>query len=216
MESPVKRTDLKLDYIATGCGHCGTGYVARLLTSAGVVCGHEHIFHHSTHKRATDLLDKEVPLGPPPWGIPWDQVRAESSWPALFHLTHPCVAEATIIHIVRNPLLVLRSWMYGGDLKKGLPYYVEQFLVRNWFIEEAIQSGRTYIRYQVEGRLNLIECLGLPLREGLEDNPTYNQHVKDDKPTITWDDVELECKDRQRILGQFIDMSIRYGYGGPS
>jgi hypothetical protein len=211
----MKRSDLRLKYIAAGCGHCGTGYVARLLTSAGIVCGHEHVFDVNTHKRPTDRIDDEAPLGPAPWGFPWEQVQAESSWLACFHLNHPCVAEATIIHIVRNPLLVLRSWLHGNP-KPGLAKYVEQFLVRNWFVEEAIQSGRTYILYPVESRLQLLEVLGLPLREGLEDNPTYNQHVQDDRPTITWDDVELACRERQRILGQFIDMSIRYGYGEPS
>lgn len=212
----MRRSDLKLRYIAVGAGHCGTGYVSRLLTSAGVPCGHEHVFSHATNKRATNRIDEEVPLGPSPWGFTWEQIQAESSWPACFHLTHPCVAEATIIHVVRNPLLVLRSYIYGADPKPGIVGYVERFLVRNWFVEEAIQSGRKYILYPVESRLKLLEVLGLPLREGIEDNPDYNKHTQDDKPTVTWDDVELACRGRQRILGQFVDMSIRYGYGGPS
>jgi len=212
----MKRTDLNLRYIATGCGHCGTGYVARLLTSVGIVCGHEEIFSCATRKRSTECLDEEVPLGPPPWGIPWDQVQAESSWPALFHLTHPCVAKATIIHVVRNPLLVLRSWMVTTGGEDGLAHYVDQFLFRNRLIEDACRSrAGTFVLYPVESRQQLLTELGIERRGNIKDDPTYNQHVHDGQPTITWDDVELECRGHQRILDQFVDMSIRYGYGGP-
>jgi hypothetical protein len=83
-----------LDYIVLSSGHSGTGYMARLLSSAGIPCGHESVFGINVESRP--------------------ELRADSSLFAVAHLDHPIAAGAKLIHLVRNPLKVIRSWHYAG------------------------------------------------------------------------------------------------------
>lgn len=79
--------------LVTGIGRSGTAYAAALLNAVGVGCGHEHIYHAGT---------KAAPA--------WGNVVAESSWyavPWLGELDH----ETLVIHLVRNPLDWLSSWV---------------------------------------------------------------------------------------------------------
>ena len=68
--------------------------MAKLLTSAGIPCGHEAIFGKTV--------------------TPRPEFRADSSFHAVAHLGHPVAKGAQLIHLVRNPLKVIRSWMHGG------------------------------------------------------------------------------------------------------
>lgn len=98
-----------LTYLVTGTGYCGTQYAARLLTSVGVPCTHECFFRGNG------------PLAPERW---WDRLKkispqdavADSNCFAAHFLDHWLLAGATVIHLVRDPMLVLR-----GQWKK---YYV--------------------------------------------------------------------------------------------
>ena len=40
----MKTDKQKLDFLVTGTGRCGTVYMAELLTSLGIPCGHESLF----------------------------------------------------------------------------------------------------------------------------------------------------------------------------
>jgi hypothetical protein len=79
-------------FVITGTGRCGTGYLAQLFRAMEIPCGHESIY---------------TPLGPQDWTIR----RADSSWLAAPFLKD---LQATVIHLVRNPLDVLNSFMGIG------------------------------------------------------------------------------------------------------
>jgi hypothetical protein len=90
--------------LVTGTGRCGTGYVAQLLTSAGICCSHEGIFTVDNWETVKAKL--ELRLANPGWN--W---KAESSWlvaPLLPNLTH---YPLTIVHIVRHPKHVMDSYL---------------------------------------------------------------------------------------------------------
>lgn len=81
-----------MKYLITGTGRCGTGYISKILTYSGIKCGHESIFKpFEVNKKEMDLYD------------------ADSSWFAAPILQN---FNFTVIHIVRNPLKVLRSWLF--------------------------------------------------------------------------------------------------------
>lgn len=84
--------------LVTGCGRSGTGFLARVLTVAGLEArheGHSPAFKPHQHK----------------WPDPWK--GTEVSWLAAAHLdTLP--ENLPILHQVRNPLAVTRSFLGFG------------------------------------------------------------------------------------------------------
>lgn len=104
--------------IVTGVGRSGTTYLARLLTSMNLKCGHESIFDYSE-----DEIIKERLLNPekrvistvstqnrPVWIDP-KQTEAESSYLSAPYLNWPELSEIKIIHVYRNPIKVARSFI---------------------------------------------------------------------------------------------------------
>lgn len=92
-------------FVVTGCARSGTEYLSRLLTLAGVNCGHEGVFNR--------------------WGghgqLAWDgacDFEADSSFIAApFDLSIP------VAHLIRSPLNVIRSIVGIGWLdESALPY----------------------------------------------------------------------------------------------
>ncbi len=80
-----------LDFLVVGTGRCGTGYCSKIFTDAGRNCGHEAIF---------------TPKGPVR-----SNLEGDSSWLAVPWL-HALPTDIKIVHVVRNPLKVLRSWLF--------------------------------------------------------------------------------------------------------
>lgn len=88
-----------------GTGRCGTGYMARLLTAAGVACGHEQWWTPMARRRRTGL-------------------DADASWMAV-----PDVASGAwsgpVVHLVRNPVDVTASLLgIGFFAGRGRPEYL--------------------------------------------------------------------------------------------
>lgn len=85
-------------FFVTGLGHSGTGWAAKLLSRLGAPCAHEE---HATHE-GFELPD-----------------QGESSWLAVGWLEEipPTVP---ILHLVREPLAVLRSIYRSDFLGAGL------------------------------------------------------------------------------------------------
>jgi hypothetical protein len=79
-------------FVVTGSGRCGTTWISRALTRAGVPCGHEEVFH--------------------PGEVIWpEHLRADSSWVAVTKLDQVKVPVALM---VRHPLAVVRSMVEIG------------------------------------------------------------------------------------------------------
>lgn len=120
---------IKLDYLIAGTGRSGTVYMARLLTSLGINCGHEAIFNHeglsnaikiilekkplvTSHCSRHDILNKEQPINK--W-LDDSKIRAESSYLAVPYLESALFKKTKIIHSVRHPLKVISSHIKDID-----------------------------------------------------------------------------------------------------
>lgn len=128
--------DNNLKFIVTGTGRCGTVFAARFLTSLGIPCGHESIFNHSStgikerivnpNKRfisecsTNDFVDgKRQSL--PKWVIP-SETQAESSYMAAPYLNMEEILNIPLIHIVRNPIKVVSSFIFTLNyFNKSIP-----------------------------------------------------------------------------------------------
>lgn len=84
--------------IVTGTGRCGTAYMARLLTSAGVECAHEGIWRLGNWPDAPELMHKLDEM-------PWD---ANASWLMAPFLEE--LEDVTVVHLVRHPKAVVDSY----------------------------------------------------------------------------------------------------------
>jgi hypothetical protein len=196
---------IKLRFLATGLAHSGTGYVAKVLTSMGIVCGHEHIFRMSG-----PLEDFS---GDGPWGHPWNSVQAESSWPAIEHLDHPYVKGAHIIHVVRNPLHVIEShWKtrYKVQTLDALRKCLFEFEHVNMTLLAA-KERRPYSLCRVEdGPFGLARIVDRPVWHGVFQDTSYNSHMHDrPREFSSWDIIEDQVGKR---LPDARKLAKRLGY----
>lgn len=128
----------KLKYLVVGTGRCGTVYLARLLTSMGIACGHETIFDNRGMEGALSRLRGEEPLSLstvsqtqfdgehhqllPDWLGSIDNIVAESSYMASPFLYHECLEGTKVIHVVRHPVKVINSFLnYMDYFQKPIP-----------------------------------------------------------------------------------------------
>jgi hypothetical protein len=207
--------------------------MARLLTSAGLMCGHESIFTPEGLKGAISRLmgDKKVDtswvsLGKDQWFNPATQV-AESSYlaaPFLDQFDYP------IIHVVRNPIKVISSTYLDADFFKDklqIPY--RQFVYNHlpelekisneiertaayyiWWnkLVERKSVGKKYIRLQVENAISpkLFDFLGVQQPEKLFGNTSINSWKGERR------DLRLSDVPDGIIKDEFISIIERYGY----
>lgn len=106
----------ELKIISTGTGRCGTAYMAKLLTSVGIPCGHESLF---TNKGISEykyriLNRKKIKFSDctmsvmEPWTDP-KSIVADSSYMAAPFLN---LFECKLIHLFRDPIKVISSFFY--------------------------------------------------------------------------------------------------------
>jgi hypothetical protein len=184
---------IKLRFLATGLAHSGTGYVAKVLTSMGIICGHEHVFMMSGVR--TDFS------GPGPWGHGWHEMRAESSWPAASHLDHPYIKKAHIIHIVRDPLRVIESH-WKTRYKAINPDTLRQCLFEFEHVNMtllAAKERRLYNLYRVEdGPEPLAKIVGRSVPYNVFRDTGYNSHMHGRPRQFTsWHVIEDILKERR-------------------
>lgn len=116
---------IKLRYLITGTGRCGTVFMARFLSSVGIPCGHESVFDYKGLEEAKLRLNGNIELKQSNVSESsfingkWEQedkwvdlnsIIAESSYMAAPFLDDDCFHDAKIIHVVRNPIKVVNSF----------------------------------------------------------------------------------------------------------
>lgn len=119
---------MKIKYLVTGTGRCGTVFLARFLTSIGIGCTHEAIFNIDGIDQAKKRLEEEKletslcsiydclkKEDIENW-IDLNNVYAESSYMAAPFLEEEILKETKIIHVVRSPMEVLSSWVLDVGL----------------------------------------------------------------------------------------------------
>lgn len=201
-------------------GRAGSGYIARLLTAAGVPCGHEHYYstgnlHRSPH-------------------------RAESSWLALPRVESGHF-KGRVHHQVRHPLRVISSLLNGQmQANRNRPYahfqqahlnlseHFSPVTGREWLAftirfvvewnrrcerEAQARDGITYrveevdeeilTRLATDARANPDP---VQIKQAIADIPaTVNKHP--DGPSLTWSDLP-DTLDASHLLVQ----AGHYGY----
>lgn len=105
---------MKLKYVISGTGRCGTLFAAKILTDLGIPCGHEAIFDTNGIDGAIKRLKGELPIScsnisakSGNW-IKYSEIIADSSYMSAPFLDR---FDADIIHIVRNPIEVISSFV---------------------------------------------------------------------------------------------------------
>ncbi len=239
---------IDLDYLVVGTGRCGSVYMARLLTSLGKTCGHESLFAAFGVVYAMELMKKnlvetsgvskqDMLNGEPieKW-FDGSAYCAESSWMAAPFIDHHCVKNAALIHNVRNPLLVVSS--YVKDLRQfsekpgnfaifvefirlhapeilEAPSEIERaclFWVK-WnqlILDKAKQTGKRYLLARVEDGPSTELLDFLQVSPALRDKAFSNTRINSWKRREA--DLTLSDIPEGRIKNSFVKMAARLGY----
>ena len=209
-----------LDFVITGTPRSGTGYVARVLSSLGIICGHEAAFN--------------------PWAIeaasvrkPVVRLRGDCSWLAApFLMELP--ASTKVFHVVRDPVNTINSILCTGQLdwpsdyrtflarhfRKDSNYWPTEVLIeaQQFWVEwnEMIElSGRVTKRFQVE---SLRKALG-DITKAIE--PQW--HLSNEKLEVAVNSVPTSHNSRtplgrnniltrSMLLPACVTIAQRYGY----
>lgn len=114
--------------VIVGCARSGTGFLASLLSSAGLTCGHEHIFHPTTDSNNIDEFD------------------FESSWFSAPHIDN--IQNLThIIHVVRDPRLVVDSLIRLGVFAHTPIHYITKGCPLKFFKSTLVRPRQSLERY---------------------------------------------------------------------
>lgn len=110
---------IKLEYLITGTGCCGTVYAALLFNQIGISCGHEAIFDYRgiSHAKAclnglkpfenSEVLKRAIQTHD--IQISMETIVAESSFMAVPFLKHEMLKDTIIFHLVRHPRLTIQA-----------------------------------------------------------------------------------------------------------
>lgn len=231
-----------LKYIVTGTGRCGTVFVARLLTSLGITCGHESIFDYlgleeaiyriynnqafNSYASTHNLLNNT----PHPTWADLTKIQADSSYMAAPFLNHQILKDTKIIHVVRNPLEVISSFVLDFHFftdHKDIAHYrkfvynilpiletpateIERaclyYTLWNQMIEK---TDRTYLFLNIENqnRQSLYDFLEIAqIPENIFDDSKINSNKRRTNQLTLKDIPDGEIKNN------FIALGNRYGY----
>lgn len=233
---------IKLKYLVTGTGRSGTVFMARLLTSVGIACGHECIFDWRGIRGAKMRLGQEIPIElsfvskhrvdngkfiPLADWINIDQLQAESSYLAAPFLDDEIFSETKIIHVVRNPIKVVNSfcnymhYFEDGEGKNGYEQLIYRVLpsLKN----DMPQYDRACLFYVEWNKMIEEHHPGLFFR--VEDDVTKVFDFLKIKPTTYFTDstinswkkpsveqFNLNKIESSEIKSQFCDIMKKYGY----
>ena len=233
---------MKLNYIITGTGRSGTVFMARFLTSIGIACTHEAVFTLDGLVYAKEIMsgsrepvlswvsrskfDKGVSFETECWLDDFGAVEAESSYMAAPYLDIDEIRDASVIHVVRNPIKVVNSFCHylnyfvssntvNGyeefvythlpELKKDMTQYDRTCLY--WVLwNEMVERHRPDYFFRVEDDVaDLMNWLG-KTGDHFSDN-TINSYKR---PTQGRFDIGgIKSKE---ISDRFVNLGKKYGY----
>lgn len=199
-----------IKYIVTGAARSGTGYVAQVLKSAGMPCGHEAIFSHGGLDSAKLAVLQHPAL------------LVDSSWLAAPFLVDEWLEGVTVIQVVRDPRKAVESILRVKAFIEDNPYsrfaYRHVPEMRDWRRPEE-QAAAYYLawnrmvepwaaaRHRVEDDpQGLLDLFAIENEGPLFDDTSYNHRAE--YPPIELDWLSLAVRLRREIG----DMSERYGY----
>ena len=196
-------------FVILGSGRSGSGYIAQVLTRAGIACGHEEWWN--------------------PTGFRNPAILGDSSWCALDD-DLSAYPDLVVFHQIRHPLDVISSfarrwsrddvwWPMKARTMDGAPDDDIDAAIKCWVVcnrKAAERAEKTWKLEQVNAPLifGLVDRLGLGDRvpvtsilDALDRVPrTYNQHSRGRR--FTWDDLE-----GRPGYGDLLALAHEYGYG---
>lgn len=227
----------ELQYVVTGTGRSGTVYMAKLLTSMGVPCGHECVFNRFGVENAQHLLENPEKIrtslvSGDSWLPDGNDIVADSSYMAAPYLDEAFLAETDVIHAVRHPLRVISSFVkdlgyfWGTTVKSsyetfiygGIPELYQEmrpieraciFYVRwNLRIERAMMHRpNDYFRFRVEDPVD-----ALLERLGKEKPADLFNNRKANTMQKGKKPFLLKDIPDGEAKDEFVEMGLRYGY----
>lgn len=219
----------KLELVLTGTGRCATGFYSKLLTSAGLPCGHEAIFGPYGMARALVALEERG-----------DSLRADSSWLAAPFLNSDILKDAFVVHLIRHPKDVIESaakirqagmapqqyhdfnvhHLPGMDQHSHLPTMLAYRYVHwNRLIEGFLQDGRPSYTFYVD-KQEPMELLAELHRQGLinldqiDQSRLFNNRKYNTKTAGTGEAVSL-TDIHSPVREELEEISQQYGYAWP-
>lgn len=229
----------RLKIVITGTGRCGTVYMARLLTSLGIPCGHEGYFDLG----GMDVAKKRI-LGRT-IGTSGVSGYEESGW-----LKEPAIADSSYlaapfleqldckkIHVVRNPIKVLNSFRnYVGTFafsfektpsgQKSYRQFIGKYLPEIEQFDREVDRIAYYIIHwnkmiEESGAFRVqVENLTPEFFEFINREPTEDMYHND--KCNSWVDTPFKMNRNRKIIQpndisldirqDFLEMTERYGY----
>lgn len=237
LHTHANHTMKKLNFLVTGTGKCGTVYMSHLLTELGIPCGHEAIFTNKGLEEAKKRLKNknlikfsECTKNLPNWTCP-QEIISDSSYMSAPFLDWDYLENTKIIHLIRNPIDVISSFIKGEyfDLiwppltvpfqkfiKSNIPHVYENDL------NNINRCALYYIEWNkiIESKLNnrnfIIHAIEKPLEkiyEFIEKSP--KEEIKINKKINSWNPKKISINEIiPEIREKVIDISERYGYNG--
>lgn len=204
-EMEVNYSSQKLEYVVCGTGRSGTVYMSAFFNSLGISCGHERIFTSSgcSYKNYGYNSDASGWAGVKQVSDPFIPLMAESSYLAAPFLLDDFLYGTSVIHVVRNPLDVINSFVNGlnyfkygknepenvyekfiikylpelGDIIDPLLKAAYYYIKWNEMIEQS-QQTRLYLRYCIENDIGkLTSLLGKNVDYGYYGNKKCNSII---------------------------------------
>ncbi len=204
-----------LKFIVVGTGRCGTGYIANVLTRAGIPCGHEWIYCPAYRRSSRG-----------------SEIIGDSSAQAV-----PFVPDfdGYVLHQVRHPLRVIGSFIgfelfkdyrvHGDDGDFMAQHFTftgnEMYDVMRYYVEWNTRCERPdrYLRYKLEDIdralvRRLADAIGEPVDDAAIDQALTevprNTNTRNNHQPVTWADLpDGPLKD------DLVRMTVRYGYDTP-
>lgn len=198
-------------FVITGTGRCGTKYISRLLTAAGVKTGHEQWWNPLDNKAS--------------------RLVGDASWCAAFNLD---AYEGHVFHQVRDTIKVVESMVAvevaPHRVDKAWPQYRRRYIdfsgdplidamriTEAWLAESERLAEWTWRLEDVDADLvvALGERIGMKLRRdrveaAMAEVPSdTNKKIdkRDDQVRITWDDLP-DGELKQRLIA----FATQFGY----
>lgn len=237
---PLRNKNM-IKWIITGTGRCGTVYMARVLTEWGIPCGHESVFTVDNLKIILGRLfgyhipDSSVCSDNRGW-VNVRRIEADSSYMATPYLGYPDIENIPVLHLVRNPLAVVSSfvkdmnyfsavkdnpfnvkgweqWIYSKmpelkNVPRGLERACCYYVGWNKKIEK-INGTRPYLLHRIEDDFsdNFFDFFKITKQPVLFKNKKINTMKKTDRDNFKIEDIpDGEVKD------SFLEMMSKYGY----
>ena len=232
----------KLQFLVTGTGRCGTVYMARLLTSLGIPCGHESIFSFSGWRIASQILKGKgrpqlsyvsthnvlTNRRLPKW-VDVEDIVAEASYMVAPFLNHDLLRDIPLVHIVRHPQKVISSFV------KDFRYFIKRGSGWQDFIYTHVPELDDW-----DTQIERACCFYVRWNEIIEKTYSARRHLfhqVEEMPSAEFldfigvqtrvdifDNTLVNSKRRQRtdldidsipegkVKDQFVAMILRYGY----